>query len=45
MFAFIRVAVAIEIDGGMAQQLRAFIVLAEDPSSIPSSHTVAHNHL
>jgi hypothetical protein len=29
----------------MAQQLRALTVLPEILSSIPSNHTVAHNHL
>jgi len=29
----------------MAQQLRALTALPEVPSSIPSNHTVAHNHL
>jgi hypothetical protein len=29
----------------MAQWLRALTALPEVPSSIPSSHMVAHNHL
>jgi hypothetical protein len=29
----------------MALQLKALTVLLEDPSSIPSTHSVAHNHL
>ena len=29
----------------MVQELRAFVTLAEDPNSIPSTHTVAHNPL
>jgi hypothetical protein len=31
--------------GEMVQQLRALTTLPEVLSSIPSSHTVAHNHL
>jgi hypothetical protein len=31
--------------GEMAQWLRALTALPEDPSSIPSNHMVAHNHL
>jgi hypothetical protein len=31
--------------GEMAQQLRALIALPDVPSSIPSNHMVAHNHL
>ena len=29
----------------MAQQLRALAALAEDLGSVPSTHTVVHNHL
>lgn len=29
----------------MAQELRAFVTLVEDPNLIPDTHTVAHNHL
>jgi hypothetical protein len=29
----------------MAQQLRAFTTLAEDPGLVSSSHIVAHTHL
>ena len=29
----------------MAQQVRALTVLAEDSSSVPSTHMVAHSHL
>lgn len=29
--------------GEMAQQLKSIVALAEDPSSNPSIHTVAHN--
>jgi hypothetical protein len=31
--------------GEMAQRVRALIALPEAPSSIPSNHMVAHNHL
>jgi len=31
--------------GETAQQLRALTALLEVPSSIPSNHMVAHNHL
>ena len=31
--------------GEMAQRLRALPALPKDPSSIPSNHMVAHNHL
>lgn len=31
--------------GEMSQQLRAFIALSEDPSSIPRTHKAAHNCL
>jgi hypothetical protein len=31
--------------GEMDQQLRALTALPEVPSSIPSNHMVAHNHL
>jgi hypothetical protein len=31
--------------GEMAQRLRALIALPEVPSSNPSNHMVAHNHL
>ena len=29
----------------MAHLLRALAALAEDPGSVPSTHTAAHNHL
>jgi hypothetical protein len=33
------------IEGGeMIQQIRALVVLPDDLGSIPSTHTVAHNH-
>jgi hypothetical protein len=32
----------IKIAGEMAQQLRALVVLPDNPSSIPSTHMVAH---
>jgi len=28
----------------MAGGLRALVALAEDPGSVPSNHTMAHNH-
>ena len=33
------------VAGEMAQQLRVLTALPEGLSSIPSNHTVAHNHL
>ena len=32
-------------DGERVQQLRALVVLPENPGSVPSTHTVTHNHL
>lgn len=29
----------------MAQQVRAFAVLTEEPGSVPSAHMVVHHHL
>jgi hypothetical protein len=35
----------ISVTGGMAKRLQALAALPENPASIPSTHTVAHNLL
>jgi hypothetical protein len=37
--------IAVMEPGEMAPQLRALTALPQDPGSIPSTHTAAHNHM